>query len=1004
MTQDTQTNRHQLGQLTGANKRDHFYELHYATGEIARLYILDDGIFRLFIDPDKKFIEDHSSLVDLSKFGNHYFENSRARATSDSLIIQSGSYQLIFQQKPACLHIFDESLHRTRLKQVSPIELDSQQTTEILSQSKNEFYFGGGLQVGSFSHKGQHIMIKRDGITGKGGVLSQIPFFWSNSGFGELRNTTAAGEYDFGKISDNATVISHQSKSFDNFYLIGNSPSTILNKYYALTGRPLMPPKYALELGHIGNFITTLWKPSEAKQRNAFNFEDGNYYVRTNNPEEASGKSSLNGEEEYQFSARAMIDRYQKHHFSLGWMIPNYQVDQLSEEAVSSFNEYANMHGVEGGLWTKDNQELPKNTALIETETDQAHLLQENSANLRANLNRRRPFIIDNTGFAGSQKNSALAFGDAGGNWENIATQVASFLGASLSGEPLVGSAVDGIKGGGNAQIAIRDFEWKSFSPLLFNIDDQGNFDKTPFAYNNKMSHINHAYLELRKQLHSYLYTLIYNMQKGGSIMQPLFIDFPHEQVNYTEQVGHEFMLGSSILVAPITNGREDGDGNSRKDNLYLPSHRTMWIDLFTGQKYLGGRVYNKLSYPIWHLPVFIRGGAIFDIGKRNFVLYPQAKSQISFYDDNGFNDFTHNHSETRVTSNLDSSKLTVTIDPAKGDYSGMETDLPTSLNIMCDNYPDGLTVKINDEIVKLQEYGTSDAFEHAKEGFYYNTNYSWNPEFDQYREAKQTALQIKLASRDITDSKIEITIQNFNYGNQTLVHSITDSVLHSPKQAVIDSKQITAHSLSVTWPEATDKVQFEINGILYDGIDGNSFTFHELKPNTKYVMRLRYVAGNKVSEWSEPFGAITKKAAIDYAIDHIQTQCNYPANPNHPLSYLTDLKLASEWETADNFDENKPLVLNFAFEKTENLSRMTFVPRNIDRTSNPIEVGVELSQDGQNFKPYGERQTWKSDPKNKVIGLRNVQAKAIRLTIYKSSGNKIAAKEIMFFRAKDKN
>ena len=49
MTQDTQMNRHQLGQLIGANKRDHYYELHYATGEVARLYILTNRILHLLI-------------------------------------------------------------------------------------------------------------------------------------------------------------------------------------------------------------------------------------------------------------------------------------------------------------------------------------------------------------------------------------------------------------------------------------------------------------------------------------------------------------------------------------------------------------------------------------------------------------------------------------------------------------------------------------------------------------------------------------------------------------------------------------------------------------------------------------------------------------------------------------------------------------------------------------------------------------------------------------------
>ena len=40
-----------------------------------------------------------------------------------------------------------------------------------------------------------------------------------------------------------------------------------------------MPPKYAFKLGYAGNFLSTLWQPSEAKQRNAEMYEDETYYV-----------------------------------------------------------------------------------------------------------------------------------------------------------------------------------------------------------------------------------------------------------------------------------------------------------------------------------------------------------------------------------------------------------------------------------------------------------------------------------------------------------------------------------------------------------------------------------------------------------------------------------------------------------------------------------------------------------------------------------------------------
>lgn len=78
MTQNTQIERHQLGQLIGANKRDHYYELHYSTGEVARLYILAEGIFRYFLDPAKIWRES-LLFVDLAQFDNSYFENLSLR-------------------------------------------------------------------------------------------------------------------------------------------------------------------------------------------------------------------------------------------------------------------------------------------------------------------------------------------------------------------------------------------------------------------------------------------------------------------------------------------------------------------------------------------------------------------------------------------------------------------------------------------------------------------------------------------------------------------------------------------------------------------------------------------------------------------------------------------------------------------------------------------------------------------------------------------------------------
>ena len=92
---------------------------------------------------------------------------------------------------------------------------------------------------------------------------------------------------------------------------------------------------------------------------------------------------------------------------------------------------------------------------------------------------------------------------------------------------------------------------------------------------------------------------------------------------------------------------------------------------------------------------------------------------------------------------------------------------------------------------------------------------------------------------------------------------------------------------------------------------------------------------------------------------------------------------------------------MTFKFSDVEKLSRMAFVPRNIDHEGDPTEISLAVSTDNENYHVYADHVTWKADSKNKVIGLRDVRAKSVRLTVYRSSGPMVAAREIIFYRAK---
>ena len=60
-----------------------------------------------------------------------------------------------------------------------------------------------------------------------------------------------------------------------------------------------------------------------------------------------------------------------------------------------------------------------------------------------------RPFVLTLDGWAGTQRYAAVWSGDQDGtNWEYIRMHVPTYLGQGLSGNPNVGSDLDGIFGG----------------------------------------------------------------------------------------------------------------------------------------------------------------------------------------------------------------------------------------------------------------------------------------------------------------------------------------------------------------------------------------------------------------------------------------------------------------------------------------------------------------------------------------------------------------------------
>ena len=239
---------------------------------------------------------------------------------------------------------------------------------------------------------------------------------------------------------------------------------------------------------------------------------------------------------------------------------------------------------------------------------------------------------------------------------------------------------MDGIFGGRNMAVNIRDFQWKTFTPMQLNMDGWGLNEKYPHALGKTATTINRRYLKLKSMLLPYTYTFAHEAIDGKPLIQAMFLSSPNP-FTLGRRTQYQFLYGPSFLVAPIyQETKADADGNDIRNGIYLPEG--IWHDYFTGEAYMGNCVMNTFAAPIWKLPVFVRQGAIIPMNNPNnnpsqidpslriLEIFPsQQRTSISVYDDDGTTDaYLAGASTTyQVEQQLRKGKVVVTINPATG-------------------------------------------------------------------------------------------------------------------------------------------------------------------------------------------------------------------------------------------------------------------------------------------------------------------------------------------------
>lgn len=1004
------------------------------------------SIFRLFQDNSGGIVRDPEASPEAKILTNNPRRDvGQLTVSSDDqkVSVSTANVRVDFAKKGALVSVTDLRRQQTVVSQTEPTLFERGKTTLTLSQQPNEWFYGGGVQNGRFSHRGEKIDIVNTNSWTDGGVCSPAPFYWSTGGYAVMCHTFKQGAYDFGKTRKGEVTISHDTPYMDVFVMVDERPVQLLDDYYQLTGNPVLLPKFAFYEGHLNAYNRDYWKETDDTNRGIL-FEDGKHYTESQK-DNGGIKESLNGEKDnYQFSARAVIDRYLNADMPLGWVLPNDgygagygQTSTLDGNIANlkSFGDYARKKGVEIGLWTQSNlHPIDSIPALLQRDivkevrdagvrvlkTDVAWVGAGYSFGLNgiADVGQimpyygsdARPFIITLDGWAGTQRYAGVWTGDQkGGEWEYIRFHVPTYIGAGLSGMSNITSDMDGIFGGKNMEVNIRDFQWKAFTPMQLNMDGWGANPKYPQALGEPATSINRNYLKLKAAMLPYTYSCAYEAVAGQPLIRAMFLDYPSD-FTHSAATKYQYMYGPSMLVAPIYQPTQaDAQGNDIRNGIYLPEGQ--WIDYFTGDVYEGGRILNNFDAPIWKLPLFVKAGAIVPMNRPNnniyevntaeriFDIWPAGHSEFTLYDDDGNTEayMRGEHATTKVTSELDAKgNLAITICPTEGNYDGMVKEKSTLVRINTTARPKSVRAIIGKKKVTLTEGEGANTWRYVERP-QLNQFSTQGTDMAKVEITKNPVIEVNLAKGDIMTDETTIEVKGFVYDKPATRMLTNHGSLSAPVAA--DTK-VAPYTLTPTWKAVDNADYYEIrfNSMIYSTIRNNSLLFEDLQPGTDYTFELRAVNADGHSEWTT-INAKTDKNPLEFAVHGITATNTAKDMPGFGIHRLFDFQESGDiWHT--HYSEKAvPFTVTMDLHATITLDKMQYVPRADAGNGTILEADIFTSKDGKTWQAVGTQKWERTPAKKNVVFTDHQQARYIRMDVKKALGNFGSGAELYVFR-----
>jgi alpha-D-xyloside xylohydrolase len=203
---------------------------------------------------------------------------------------------------------------------------------------------------------------------------------------------------------------------------------------------------------------------------------------------------------------------------------------------------------------------------------------------------------------AGCQQFPVHWGGDSSANYPSMAETLRGGLSFAMSGFAFWSHDISGFELTATPDLYKR---WAAFGLLSTHSRLHGSTSyRVPWLFDDESTDVVKHFTNLKCILMPYIYQMSLVAHKDGTpVMRPMVFEFPTDMA--THYLDMQYMLGDSLLVAPIFNEESKGD-------YYLPDG--MWTNYFTDEVKEGGRWYHDV-YDYFSLPLFVRPNTVLAVG-----------------------------------------------------------------------------------------------------------------------------------------------------------------------------------------------------------------------------------------------------------------------------------------------------------------------------------------------------------------------------------------------------